>query len=247
MPMNPQQTVEKMQAMRMKTMAGLYHQAVSENAYSDMGFDEFMAMLIDHEWEARQQRRITNLISKAGLKASASPHDIDYTSRRGLDKKQFQRLLSLQFVKNGESLIITGSTGVGKSYLAQALGYQACHMLMKTRYFVTARLFDQAKLARVEGGWLKLLKQLRKTDLLILDDFGLHHMDQNDRQCLLDLIEERHEQASTIICSQIPVSGWHQIIGEDTVADAILDRITHSSHRIELEGESLRKQKTLNN
>lgn len=244
--MNPQHTVEKMQAMRMKTMARLYHQAISENLYSDMGFDEFMGMLIDHEWEEREQRRIANLISASGLKASASPNDIDYTSRRNLDKKQLQRLLSLDFVKNGESLIITGPTGVGKSYLAQAIGYQACRMLMKTRYVVTARLFDQAKLARVEGSWLKLLKQLRKTRLLILDDFGLHSMETEDRQCLLDLIEERHNEASTIICSQIPVSGWHQIIGEGTVADAILDRIVHTSHRIELEGESLRKQKTLN-
>ena len=243
--MNPHQTVEKMQAMRMKTMAGIYHQAITDNTYSDMNFDEFMALLIDSEWEARRHRRITNLISAAGLKAGASPQDIDYTTHRGLDKNYFQRLLSLEFVKNGESLIMTGPSGVGKSYLAQALGYQACRMLMKTRYFITARLFDQVKLSRLEGEWLKLLKKLRKTQLLILDDFGLHSMDQNDRQSLLDLIEERHEIASTIICSQIPVTNWHEVIGEGTVADAILDRIVHTSHRIELKGESLRKKKTL--
>ena len=142
-------------------------------------------------------------------------------------------------------ILITGPTGTGKSWLGQAIGRQACLMLFKTRYFVTARFFDEAKLAKLDGSWPKLLKTLHKTDLLILDDFGLHPMDPADRQLLLDVIETRHQTASTILCSQIPVSGWHKLIGEGTIADAILDRVVYSSHRIELKGESLRKKTTL--
>src|SRR5690606_7786450 len=131
-------------------------------------------------------------------------------------------------------------------YLGQLIGHQACHMLISTRYFVTARFFDMAKLARLEGTWPRLYKQIRRTPLLILDDFGLHAMDQNDRQFLLDVIEQRHQELSTIVCSQIPVSQWHAIIGEGTIADAILDRLAYSSHRIELSGESMRKKQNLN-
>ncbi|MFU8832101.1 MAG: ATP-binding protein, partial [Wenzhouxiangella sp.] len=125
------------------------------------------------------------------------------------------------------------------------IGNLACQMLVKTRYFITARFFDAAKLAKLDGSWPKLLGQLQKTDLLILDDFGLHTIDHKDRQFLLDVIEQRHQLASTIMCSQIPVSEWHTLIGEGTIADAILDRLVYSSHRVELKGDSLRKKQNL--
>ena len=243
--MNAHNTVEKMQAMRMKTMAELYHQSVNDNLYDDLSTDEFMAMLVDSEWEERERRKIANLIKRASFKIQARATDIDYQSPRGLDKTMVQRLLSLNFIKNAENVIITGPTGVGKSYLGQAIGNQACQMLIKTRYFIAARFFDAAKLAKLDGSWPKLLGQLQKADLLILDDFGLHSMDQKDRQFLFDVIEQRHQVTSTIMCSQLPVSDWHSIIGEGTIADAILDRMVYSSHRVEIVGDTLRKKQRL--
>jgi len=243
--MNPHNTLEKMRAMRLKAMAELYQQSLDTNMYSQLTMDEVMATLIDTEWEDRQQRKIAGLIKRAGFRQQAVATDIDYHPDRGLDKTLIARLLSLNFVKKAENLIITGPTGTGKSWLGQAIGRQGCLMLFKTRYFVTARFFDQAKLAKLDGSWPKLLKTLYKTDLLILDDFGLHPMDPADRQLLMDVIETRHQAASTILCSQIPVSGWHKLIGEGTIADAILDRVVYSSHRIELKGESLRKKTML--
>lgn len=244
--MNPHNTLEKMRAMRLKTMAELYQQSLGNNMYGQLSIDEVMTTLVDAEWEERQQRKIAGLTKRAGFRQQAAATDIDYHPERGLDKTLMGRLLSLTFIKRAENLMITGSTGTGKSWLGQAIGRQACLMLLKTRYFVTARFFDEAKLAKLDGTWPKLLKTLSKTDLLILDDFGLHPMEPADRQLLLDLIETRHGTASTIFCSQIPVSGWHKLIGEGTIADAILDRVVYTSHRIELKGESLRKKNRLN-
>jgi DNA replication protein DnaC len=244
--MNPHNTLEKMRLMQLSTMARLYHQNLSEKLYQELNLDDFLSLLIDQEWEERQRTKINNLIRAASFRNNASAHDIDYQGQRSLDKTMMQRLLSLGFLKNRENIIITGSTGVGKSYLGQVLGHQACQMLYKTRYFITARFFDEAKLARLDGSYLKFIRKLQKLPLLILDDFGLHAMDQTDRQILLDLIEERHQKASTVFCSQIPVSKWHSLIGEGTIADAILDRVVYSSHRIELKGESLRKNQSLN-
>jgi DNA replication protein DnaC len=245
--MNQNSTVEKMRAMRMTTMANLYHQSISENLFGELTTDDFMTMLIDNEWEDRQRKRIENLLKAAGFKCNASAQNIDYQSNRNLDKNITQRLLTLNFMKNKENIIVTGPTGVGKSYLAQAIGNQACQMLYRTKYFITSRFFDQAKLSRLEGTYHKFINQLNKCNLVILDDFGLHSLEQADRQVLLDLIEDCHQKASMIICSQIPVSSWHNLIGEGTIADAILDRVVYSSHRIELKGESLRKKQKLNN
>jgi DNA replication protein DnaC len=155
----------------------------------------------------------------------------------------FERLVSFDFIKHNENIIITGPTGSGKSYLAQALGVHACHMLLKTLYFNTARLMDEIKLSKLQGNYLSLLKKLQTAQLLILDDFGLTAIDQLQRQALLDIVEHKYDSASIIFTSQIPVKDWHGLIGDDTIADAILDRIVYSSHRIELNGESMRKKK----
>jgi len=239
--MNAQQTIEKMKMMRLTAMAELYHQSMKQNTYQELTTDEWLTMLIDHQWEDRQNKRIDSFIRRSSMTQNVSIQDIDYTSDRKLNKTQYERMLSLQFIKNRENIIITGPAGIGKSYLAQGLGYQACHMLHKTQYYILARLFDFVRKCQVEGKYLNYLKGLHKTSLLIIDDFGLHPFKKGDAQILLDIIENRHLKASTIINSQIPIEGWHELIGEDTIADAIMDRIINTAHRLKLDGHSLRK------
>lgn len=240
--MNNNQTIEKMKQMRLGAMASLHLQHIEDNRIATVTADEYLALLTDHEWELRQNRKIERLIKNARFRQKASLVEVNYSHNRNLDKNMFERLGALDFIKKSENIIITGASGVGKSYLTQALGYQACLMEHKTLYTNTSRLFNRLKLCRMDGSYLKELKKLLKTDLLILDDFGLQAFDNNARETLMDIIEDRYNNKSTIISSQIPVSAWYDIIGEGTIADAILDRIINSSHRIELEGESLRKQ-----
>jgi len=241
--MNNQNTVEKMKQMRLGGMAEMHYTNTKDNINHEYTIDQYVAMLVDREWENRQNRKIKNLIKNARFRYPATIRDIDYSANRQLDKNTFERLALLDFVRNHENVIICGATGVGKSYLAQSLGHQACMVLMKTLYYNTARLMDHLKLARLEGNYTKALRAIEKTDLLILDDFGLAAFDNQDRLAMMDIIESRYDRTSTIISSQIPVSGWHELIGEGTIADGILDRVVHSSHRIQLKGESLRKNK----
>lgn len=241
--MNNNETLEKLKQMRLGAMAELHQQHVQENHLIDMTADEYLAILTDHEWEDRQNRKINRLFKQANFKQKASIAEVDYQSQRSLDKNMFSRLANLDFIKRKENIIITGASGLGKSYLAQALGHQACLLGYKTIYSNMAKLFSRLKLSKVDGTYLKELNKLVKADLLILDDFGLQSFDNNARETLMDIIDDRYNETSTIISSQIPVSQWYNIIGEGTIADAILDRIVNSSHRVNLEGESLRKTK----
>ncbi|QCY70779.1 ATP-binding protein [Antarcticibacterium flavum] len=239
--MNNNQTIEKLKQMRLGAMAQLHHQYVNNNQLNDITADEYLALLADHEWEDRENRKIDRLFKQANFRQKASLAEVNYTSSRNLDKNMFVRLGSLDFISRRENVILTGASGVGKSYLAQALGHQACLMGYKTVYSNTARLFKKFKLSKVDGTYLKELNKLLKADLLILDDFGLQAFDNHARETLMDIIDDRYNKTSTILSSQIPVSAWYDIIGEGTIADAILDRIVNSSHRIDLKGESLRK------
>jgi DNA replication protein DnaC len=239
--MNNNQTIEKLKQMRLGAMAQLHHQYVNNNQLTDTTADEYLALLTDHEWEDRQNRKIDRLFKQANFRQKASLAEVNYSSSRNLDKNMFVRLGSLDFITRKENVILTGASGVGKSYLAQALGHQACMMEYKTVYSNTARLFKKLKLSKVDGTYLKELNKLLKADLLILDDFGLQAFDNHARETLMDIIDDRYNKTSTILSSQIPVSAWYDIIGEGTIADAILDRLVNSSHRIDLKGESLRK------
>jgi DNA replication protein DnaC len=239
--MNNNQTIEKLKQMRLGAMAQLHLQHVKNNQLNDITADEYLALLTDHEWEDRQNRKIDRLFKQANFRQKASLAEVNYASNRNLDKNMFVRLGSLDFIAKKENLILTGASGVGKSYLAQALGHQACMMEYKTIYSNTARLFKKLKLSKIDGTYLKELNKLLKADLLILDDFGLQAFDNHARETLMDIIDDRYNKTSTILSSQIPVSAWYDIIGEGTIADAILDRIVNSSHRIDLKGESLRK------
>jgi len=241
MNMNNNQTIEKLKQMRLGAMAQLHLQHIKDNRIENITADEYLALLIDHQWEDRQNRKIERLLKQAGFKQQANLADVNYTQNRNLDKNMFTRLGTLDFITRKENIILTGASGVGKSYLAQALGHQGCMMEYKTIYTNTARLFKKLKLSKVDGTYLKELGKLIKADVLILDDFGLQSFDNHARETLMDIIDDRYNKASTIISSQIPVSAWYDIIGEGTIADAILDRIVNSSHRIDLKGESLRK------
>ncbi|WP_374166487.1 IS21-like element helper ATPase IstB [Arcticibacter sp. MXS-1] len=236
------QTIDKLRSMRLGAMARLHLQHVEQNRLDGMTCDEYLALLTDHQWEDRENNKTERLLKQAAFRQNANLTDINYSAERNLDRNMFARLATLDFISRKENIIICGASGTGKSYLSQALGHQACLSGIKTMYTVTARLFKKLKLSKVDGTYLKELEKLTKMDLLILDDFGLQAFDNQDRETLMDIIDDRHGKKSTVISSQIPVSGWYEIIGgEGTIADAILDRAVNSSHRIDLKGHSLRK------
>ena len=214
--MNTNQTIEKLKSMRLHAMAQMYLHHIQNNLYSGCTPDEYLSVLVDHQWEERQNNKIQQLMKQANFRQKASIADVDFTTARNLEKNMFNRLAMLDFIAKKENVIITGASGVGKSYLAQALGHQACLMGIKTQYFITSRLFGLLKLAKVDGTYQKELSKLLKNDLLILDDFGLKAFDNHAREALLDIIEDRYSTKSTIISSQIPVSAWHEIIDRPT-------------------------------
>lgn len=241
--MNNNQTIRRLETMRLKAMASMHRQHLEDGRIDQISAEQYLALLTDHQWEDRLNRKIERLIKGAKFRQKASLAEIDYSPERNLDKNMFNRLGTLNFIIRKENLIITGASGTGKSYLAQSLGYQACLMEYKVLYVNTGRFLNELRLSKMDGTYLKELKKAAKVNLLILDDFGLQALDNITREILLDIIDQRHEQASTIIASQIPVSVWYDLISEKTIADAILDRIVNSSHRIKLKGDSLRKRK----
>ncbi|MGG5599588.1 IS21-like element helper ATPase IstB [Myroides sp. C8-3] len=239
--MDNNQTIEKLKAMRLNDMATLHSRHLKDNTTTSFTIDEYIALLTDHEYENRQNRKVERLIKQANFRQNASIADINYTHHRDLDKNMFSRLATLDFMLKKQNIIITGASGVGKSYLAQALGYQACLMEHKVLYFNTANLFNLLKSSKIDGTYQREMKKILKCNLLILDDFGLQPFDNLIREVLFDIVDQRYNRASIVLSSQIPVSAWYPLIGENTIADAVLDRIVNSSHRIELNGDSMRK------
>ena len=234
-------TLSKMRQMKLFGMHGAFNTAIETGRTDDYTIDQFTAHMIEAEWDDRQNRRIARAIKNARFRYKASVENIIYNEARNIDRTKLMRLFDCSFIEKGESLMVTGSTGVGKSYIASALGYQACIEGYRVLYFNTAKLFARLKMAKADGSYLKEMTRIERQHLLILDDFGLQPIDNQNRMILLEIIEDRHGKGSVLITSQVPVAGWYEIIGEKTVADAILDRLVHDAHRIELNGESLRK------
>ncbi|NJO69355.1 MAG: ATP-binding protein [Bacteroidetes bacterium] len=235
--------VQLMQKLKLTGMQASFQGLVQSKNSSSLGNDEFINLLLQAEWEERENKKISRRLQSARFRYRASMEEIDYITPRGLDRTYLMRFTDASFVKKGENIMITGATGVGKSYIATALGHQACLFGYRTIYYSAQKLFAMLKMSKADESYIKEIKQLEKQDLLIIDDFGMQPLDQNMRMMLMEIIEDRHQEKSTIIASQIPVGKWHEIIGESTIADAILDRLVHTAHRIELNGDSLRKKK----
>lgn len=204
--------------------------------------DEMVSHLIESEWDERYNRKLDRSISAARFRYKSTVEQMDFSDNR-VDKNQVLRLADCEFIKRSQNIIITGSTGIGKSFLASAIGHQACSLGYRVLYQHNTKLFARLKIAKADGSYLKELAKIERQHLLLIDDFGIQPLDAQSRSALMELIEDRHGKSSTIITSQVPVSRWHDIIGEQTIADAILDRIVHDAHRIEMKGESLRKKR----
>ena len=244
--MNNNLTLEKLRTMRMYGMHDAFKTSLENTLKEQMTQDQFIAHLVNSEWDNRRNRSVERAVRAASFRYNAFLEEIDYSFERGLDRNQVERLAALEFIKESKDLFITGPTGTGKSYLATALGNKACQEGYKVCYASTAKLMSQLKIAKAKGTILTDLKRIEKTDLLILDDFGMQAFDSQARGILMDIIEDRHQKQSTIITSQMPVKGWYDAIGEKTIADAILDRLVHHALRVELFGESIRKRKKRN-
>lgn len=210
--------------------------------HHELSFGEGLEVLLQAESEDRIHRRFERLKNSTQFRYQATVEELNLEVSRGVNKSQITELITGSYLEKGESVLITGSTGCGKSFLASALGHQACSQGNKVLYFNTQKLLMKTKMSRIDGSFLKFFDKLAKANLLILDDFGLAHLDEKQQMDLMEIIEDRHGKSSTIIASQLPVGTWYEIIGEATIADAILDRLVHTSHRIELKGESLRKK-----
>ena len=238
-------TISKMKELRLQGMRKAFESSIETKQWQNMTQDEFISYLVQSEWEHRQNYRLQVSLFRAKFRYNASLEELSYTQERNIDKNMIMRLADCSYIEKKENIIITGSTGVGKSFFASALGHQACIKGFKVIYYNTAKLFSKLKMAKGDGTYAKELSRIEKQDVLILDDFGLQPMDQQIRLALLEIMEDRHGKKSTIISSQIPVNKWYELLEEKTIADAILDRIIHTSHRIELKGESLRKNKVV--
>lgn len=237
-----QHTREQLHALKLVGMLDALDQQQAQPATHDLAFEERLALLVDREILYRQNRRLARLLKAARLRVDACVEELDYRHPRGLQKSRMAALVDGDWIRQSLNLCITGPTGCGKTWIACALGNQACRRGLSVRYLRLPALLEQLRIAHGDGSYARLMGQLLKADLLILDDWGIQPLTHQQRNDLMEVIEDRHDRRSTLVASQLPIEHWHEYIGEATLADAILDRLLHRAHRLNLTGESMRKE-----
>ncbi len=236
------QTIDKLNRMKLRAMEQEYQRQVELPANSALPFDERFAMMVDAEWLAKANKRLQRLLREANLREpSANLEDLNFDPKRNMDKATIARLANSSWVSEGRNLIVTGATGTGKTYLISAFGNAACRKNLKVRSLRVSRLLTDLAIGRGDGSYNRLLHDLKKPDLLILDDFGMASLDPVACRDLLEVVDDRHGRKSIAISAQLPVANWHSVFEDATIADAVLDRLVNNAHRIELKGPSLRQ------
>jgi len=239
--MNRTATIEKMESMKLHGMTRAFRSACDVGMKNDLTPDEMIGFLIDAEWDERYNRKLARRLSNAGFRYRASLNEVEAKSDRNIDKNKLLRFADVDWIHKAENIILTGKTGTGKSFIASAIGHQACINGLNVLYFNCLKLFSNLKIARADGSFPKEMKKIKSHELVILDDFGLAILDKDSRLMLLEIMEDRIGLSSTIVTSQLPIKQWFDIIGDQTIADAIMDRIIHSSHKFKLDGDTRRK------
>lgn len=237
-------TLDKLRVLKLPGMAKAFEEQLASSDYEHLSFEERLGLLVDREATERENRRLQSRLKQAKLRQTACMEDIDYHHPRGLDRSLMRSLSTCRWMKDHLNILISGPTGAGKSFIACALGHRACLEGFKVLYFRAPRLFPDLALARGDGRYSKLMSSMAKAHLLVVDDWGLSVLADQERRDLLEILEDRHGIHSTIMASQLPVEHWHEVIGNPTLADAILDRLVHSAYRINLNGGSMRKKKS---
>ena len=236
-------TQERLRAMRLSGMAEAFATQMEDAGAAQLSFEERFSLLVDQEWLARQNRALQRRLKVARLGQQACLEDIDYKHQRGLDRALVKSLSTSQWITSHHNLLITGPTGIGKSFLGCALAHKAVRDGFIALYLRASRLFQNLSIARADGSLQELFRKIARTDLLVVDDWAMHPMSETERRDFLEICEDRYERRSTVLTSQFPLAQWHKQIGDPTTADSILDRLVHNAYRIELKGESLRKAK----
>jgi len=238
-----QPTIERLRALKLSGMLEAYHEQLQQ-PQTDLDFETRLGLLLEREWYLRENRKLNRRLKQAKFQQAACVEDIDYLHPRGLTKPMVQELAQGQWINQHLNLLITGPTGCGKTYLACALAHKACILGFSAKYYRLPRLWNELRMAKANGTYANWLSSCAKLDVLILDDWGLAALNDEQRRDLLELLDDRYKQKSTIITSQLPISHWHEYLNDATVADAILDRLIHNAIKLELKGDSLRKTKS---
>lgn len=235
------QTIEHLLGMKLRGMAEAYHQQLEQSEMMNLSFEERLGLIVEHEWSKRKNNQLGRHLRMANFPVLAMIEDIDYLAKRDLNKSFIATLSQCEWIAQGLNLILTGPTGVGKTYIACALGNIACRNNLSVKYFRVSRLLEELSSAKAQGTYLRMIRSLQKCSVLILDDWGINTFSSAESRDLLDLVEDRNLKKSTIIVSQIPIEDWPQVLPDPTVADAIMDRIIHNAYRLDITGPSMRK------